>query len=192
MRNEEILLSNYDLIHKLLNAGFDIKEIVGEVNKYLQLKITYWQLVYFIRRVKANTIHKEYNHIVAIDNLRDALDKKLSEYCVDFKGLLITYKSNAHLTNPGFIITPKNITTVYSQNSLLYAKRILKLYHISDVELLQQHKTIYPKQPDIDLKKATYKINADFNNEFATMLIELRGKYMHFITNNIIRSNSHE
>lgn len=192
MRNEELLLSNYDCIHKLLNAGFEIKDIVGEVNKTLQLKISYWQLVYFIRRVKAKTIHKEYDQLVAIDNLRDASDKNLTNYCVDFKGLLITFKDAAHLTRPEYIITPKNITTIYSKNSLLYAKRLLKLYHISDKELLQQHRVIYPNQPEIDIKKATDKINVDFNNDFATMLIELRNKYLHFVTNNIIRSTTHE
>lgn len=191
MQNEELLLSNYDFIHKLLNAGFEIKDMVGEVNQHLQLKITYWQLVYFIRRVKAKTIHKEYDQLVAIDNLRDASDRNLNKYCVDFKGLLITYKSNTYLTNSEYIITSKNITTIYSQNSLLYAKRLLKLYHVPDVELLQQHRAIYPNQLEIDVKKATDKINIDFNCEFATMLIELRKKYLHFITHNI-RSNNHE
>lgn len=185
MQNEEVLLSNYHFIYKLLNAGFEIKEIVEEIKQNLQLNVTYGQLVYLIKRVRAKTIHKEYDRIVIIEGLKDAIDTKLSEYCIDFKGLLITYKSTAHLTNADYIITSKNITKIYSKNSLLYAKRILKLYHIADADLLQQHKVIYPNQPDIDLKKAVQKINLDFNNEFATMLLELRKKYINFISKNI-------
>lgn len=191
MQYDEILLSNYYLIHDLSNAGYSIKEIVKEINAYLQLNVTYGQLLYLIKRVKANTIHKEYDRIVAIDNLKDAWDKKLSQYCVDFQGLLITHKSAVHLTNPEYILTPKNITTVFSKNSLLYAKRILKLYHISDAELLQQHKAIHPEQQDIDLKKVTDKIHVNFNNEFATMLTDLRSKYIQFITSGIKRSHNH-
>jgi len=192
MKNYEKLLSNYEFIQRLITAGFDIKEIVSEVNKHLQLTITYDQLLYLIKKVKTNTIHKEYDSIIAVDNLKDAWDTKLSEYCVDFKGLLITYKAAAYLTNPEYIITPQNITTIHSQTSLLYAKRLLKLYHIPDRELLRQHKILFPNQPDIDLEKATVKIHVDFNNEFATMLSELRDKYIQFIKNDIKRSISNE
>lgn len=46
---------------------------------------------------------------------KDARDRSLGKYCVDFHGLLITYKSAVHLTNPEYIITPNNLMTVYSK-----------------------------------------------------------------------------
>lgn len=185
MKNEELLLSNYSFILKLRDAGLTIKETTKEVNQYLGTKINYLELTYLIRRVRNNKIHKEYNNIVLIDSMMDAWDTKLGEYCVDFHGLLITYKAAAHLTNPEYIITPENLNSITGKESILYAKRILKLYHIADVYLLEQHKIIHPKQHDIDLTDLTYKIHVGFNNEFATMLIELRNRYVDFLTNNI-------
>jgi hypothetical protein len=186
MRNEEELLSIYPAIFALMNAGFTIKQITEDVNQQLSIKITYRQLLYLIQRVTNKIIHKEYDNIVVIDNLKDASDKKLSDYCVDFKGLLVTYKSAAHLTNPEYIITPKNITTIYSETSVIYAKRIIKLYHISDAELLQQHKIIYPKTYEVNLSDTVNYLNNNFNNEFAAILIQLRDKYINFLAKNII------
>ena len=187
MRNEEELLSIYPAIFALMNAGFTIKQITEDVNQHLNIKITYRQLLYLIERVTNKTIHKEYDNIVVIDNLKDASDKKLSDYCVDFKGLLVTYKSAAHLTNPEYIITPKNITTIYSETSVIYAKRIIKLYHISDAELLQQHKIIYPKTYEVNLSDTVNYLNNNFNNEFAAILIQLRDKYINFLAKNIMQ-----
>ncbi len=189
MRNEEELLSIYPAIFALMNADFTIKQITEDVNQHLNIKITYRQLLYLVQRVTNKTIHREYDNIVVIDNLKDTSDKKLSDYCVDFKGLLVTYKSAAHLTNPEYIITPKNITTIYSETSVIYAKRIIKLYHISDAELLQQHKIIYPKTHEINLAEKVYHINKNFNNEFAVMLIELRNKYINFLAKNIMQQS---
>lgn len=192
MKHEELLLSNYSWISGLLNSGVNVQQITQDLNQHLGIQITTRQLRYLIDRVNNKTIHKEYDNVVVIDGLMDAWDKKLGQYCVDFQGLLITYKSLAYLTKPEYIITGQNITTILGKDSLLYAKRILKLYHIPDMELLQQHKLVHPKQADIDLEKLTVKIHVDFNNEFATMLVELRNKYIQFMTNNIKRSISNE
>ena len=164
MKNEELLLSNYDLIFNLLNAGIELKQIVADVNNYLGTEITYRQLRYLIYRVRTNNIHKEYDNIIMIDHLKDAWDTNLSKYCVDFHGLLITYKSAVHLTNQEYIITPDNLTSISGKESVLYAKRILKLYHISDADILEQHKIKYPQYPEIDLFNLTAKIHVGFNN----------------------------
>lgn len=187
MRNEEELLSNYPLIFALMIAGITIKEITKDVNQHLNIKITYRQLLYLIERITNKTIHKEYNNIVVIDNMKDAIDRKLGDYCVDFKGLLITYKSAARLTKAEYIITPKNITTIYSETSVIYAKRFIKLYHISDTALLRQHKIIYPKTHEINLYEEVDYLNKNFNDEFAAILIELRSKYIKFLTKKIIQ-----
>lgn len=185
MKNEELLLSNYDLIFNLLSAGVGLQQITNDVNKYIGTQITYRQLRYLIYRVRNNSIHKEYDNIIMIDNLKDAWDTNLGKYCVDFHGLLITYKSAAYLTKSEYIITPNNLATISGKESIIYAKRILKLYHISDAHLLQQHKVIYPKQPDINLTDLVYKINVGFNDDFARMLSDLHDRYINFLTNNI-------
>lgn len=185
MKNFEQLLSNYDFILNLLHAGLTVKQIAQEINSQLNISVTYTELLYLIKRVKANTIHREYDSIVMVDILKDASDKNLSNYCVEFHGLWITYKSAAYLTNPEYIITPGNILTLYDKEALLYAKRILKLYHIPDIVLLEQHRQNYPTRPDINLDDFTVKIRVDFNDEFNTMLSNLRKKYVYFLTNNI-------
>lgn len=185
MKHKELLLSNYSFILELIKAGFQIRQITQDVNRKLDIQITQRQLQYLIDRVNNNTIHKEYDNIVLIDHTRDAWDTRLGEYCVEFHGLLITYKSAAYLTNPKYIITPDNLITVTSQESVIYAKRLLKLYHIPDADLLKQHKIIHPKQQDIDLANLTYKIRLEFNNEFARMLVDLRNRYVDFLSNNI-------
>jgi len=185
MNDYEQLLSHYDFIVTLLDAGYSIKEIVAEVNSRLDTSVSYRQLQYLIHIVKSNTIHREYDTLVVIDGLRDAWDKNLRMYCVEFKGLLLTYKSAAYLTNPEYIVTPTNLLTVYGNESLLYAKRILKQYHIPDDVLLEKHKQAYPDQPNINLKNLTYKIRVDFNDEFNTMLSNLRKKYLDFVQNHL-------
>ena len=186
MRNEEELLSIYPAIFALMNAGITIKQITEDVNQCFNINVNYRQLLYLVERIKNNTIHKEYDNIVVIDNLKDAEDKKLNDYCIYFKGLLVTYKFAANLTNPNYIITHKNIATISWKESLLYAKRILKLYHISDAELLKQHQILYPNSYKIDLTYEVDCINKNFNNEFAAMLIELRSKYLNFLAKKII------
>jgi hypothetical protein len=157
MKNEELFLSNYDVISNLLNAGINLKQ------------------------------HKEYNNLALIDSMKDAMDTNLGKYCVDFHGLLITYKSAAHLIKPEYIITKDNLTTITWAEPMLYAKRILKLYHISDAKLLEEHKLVYPKQPDINLAEMVDKINASFNDEVELMLDGLRTRYVQFLAKNIIR-----
>lgn len=185
MQNQEILLTNYSLIHEMLNARFSLRQILEELNTSLEAQITYRQLRYIIDRVRKGTIHSEYDNIIMIDILRDFKHKNLSNYCIEFHGLWITYKSAAHLTSPEYIITPDNILTIYNKEALLYAKRILKLYHIPDIVLLEQHQQNYPTRPDIDLDDFTYKIRVEFDKEFNTMLSNLRKKYVYFLTNNL-------
>lgn len=185
MQDYEQLLSHYDFILTWIDVGYSIKELVPEINNRLNTSVTYRQLQYLIHRVKSNTIHSEYDNIAVIDGLRDAWDKNLFKYCVEFKGLLLTYKSTVHLTNPEYIITPNNLLTIYDKEALLYAKRILKLYQIPDDILLEQHRQAYPDRPDICLKDFTYKIRVDFNDEFNTMLLNLRKKYLDFVQNHL-------
>ena len=185
MQNKEHVLSNYHLIYEMLNVGLSVKQITLEINKILNIQITYRQLRYLINRVQNRTIHREYDNIIMINSLNDGRSIELSKYCINFKGLLITYKAVAHLSNPAYTITPDNFLTSLSKESLLYAKRILKLYHVPDTVLLHRHKLIYPQQPDIDLKALTDKIYVSFNDEFNTMLLDLRKKYVHFIINNL-------
>ena len=185
MQNQEILLTNYPLIHEMLNARFSLRQILEEVNTSLDAQITYRQLRYLIDRVRKGTIHSEYDNIIMIDILKDAGEKSLSRYCVEFHGLLVTYKSAAHLINTEYIITPDKLLTIYDKETLLYAKRILKLYHIPDVVLVEQHQQQYPTRANINLNDFTGKIRVGFNNEFNTMLSELRKKYAYFLTNNL-------
>ncbi len=180
MKNYERVLSNYDFILALLDAGFTIKELVNEINNKLHESFTYRELLYFIQKVRAKTIHKEYDNIILIDSMTGVMDANLSKYCVDFYGLLVTYKSASHLTNQQYIITPDNLLTIYNKESLLYAKRILKLYHISDSVLLEQHKLNYPHQAEISLDNFMNKIYSDFNAEFNAMLANLRTRYVDF------------
>ncbi len=185
MKDFEQLLSHYDYILTWLEAGYSIKELVAEVNSRLHTSVTYRQLQYLIQMVKSNTIHKEYDNIAVIDGLKDSWDNNLEKYCIEFKGLLLTYKSATYLTNPEYIITPDNLLTIYDREAVLYAKRILKLYHISDSILLSKHMHNYPGGPNINLKDFTDKIYADFNDEFNTMLLQLRTKYLDFVENHL-------
>lgn len=185
MQDYEQLLSYYDFILTWIDAGYSIKELVPEINNRLNTSVTYRQLQYLIHMVKSNTVHSEYDNISVIDGFRDAWDKNLIKYCVEFKGLLLTYKSAIHLTNLEYIITPNNLLTIYDKEALLYAKRILKLYHIPDDILLEQHRQAYPDRPDINLKDFTYKIRVDFNDEFNIMLSNLRKRYLDFVQNHL-------
>lgn len=91
MRNEEQLLSHYDVVLGLINAGFGVKQIAQDLHEHLDIQITQRQLRYLIDRVRNNKIHKEYNRIAVIND--DAFNVQLYEYCVYFKNLLITFKS---------------------------------------------------------------------------------------------------
>ncbi len=77
--------------------------------------------------------------------------------------------------------------TVYSKESILYVKRMLKLYHIPDMQLLTLHKLVYPKRSDIDLEEIVDKINASFNDEVELMLQEPCTRYIKFLAKNTYR-----
>lgn len=180
MKNYEHFLSNYDFIITLFDIGYSIKEMVDEVNDKLNANFTYRELLYLIKLIKTKAIHKEYNDIIIIDSITAKMDANLEKYCVDFHGLLLTFKSATQFTNQEYIITPDNILTIYAKESLLYAKRILKLYHTSDTILLRQHKLNYPHLPEINLDELVHKINSTLEDDFSSMLASLRKKYIAF------------
>lgn len=184
MQNVERLLTNFNLIIDLKNTGFSNVQIARDLSSKFACEMTPRQLRYFIDKVTAKRIHPEYNDIIMLDTTRDAWDKNLSKYCVDFHGLLITYKSLANLTDSNYIITPANLVKLIShQEPILYAKRILKLYDIPDRILLEEHKLLWAKVTEIDLPKHLNKIHQDFNTEFNNILIQLRELYIDFLTN---------
>lgn len=185
MHNQEYILSNYPLIYEMLNVGFSIKEITGELNRVLDTKISYREMVYLIRKVQKKSLHREYDRVVMVDSINDTTDNGFNRFCIDFNGLLITYKSASHLISSKLIITPDSLATISNQESLLYAKRILKLYHVSDVSLVEKQRKIYPNQQNIDLEVCLDNIHRNFNNQFNALLTDLRKKYVHFITTNL-------
>lgn len=185
MQNQEYILSNYPLIYEMLNVGFAIKEVTSELNRVLGTKVSYREMLYLIKRVQKRSIHREYDKVVMVDGINDTADNGFNKFCINFRGLLITYKSASNLFNPKLVITSDSLETLSSQESLLYAKRILKLYYIPDVNLLEKQRKIYPNKPNIDLNACMDIIHINFNDEFNTMLSDLRKKYVHFITNNL-------
>src|SRR3990167_5993734 len=99
MHNEEQLLTNFSFITGLKDAKFTLSTIAQHLNQQFKYTITPRQLRYFMDKVTRKAIHPEYNNIIMLDTSRDAWDKNLNRYCVDFHGLLITYKSLANLTD---------------------------------------------------------------------------------------------
>jgi hypothetical protein len=169
----------------MLNVGFTIKQITGEINRVLDTNIIYRELLYLIKKVQSKTIHREYDRIIMMDSVNDTANTGFSRFCVNFKGLFITYKSVSNLIGTKHIIAPDNLATISGKESLLYAKRILKLYHVPDADLLKKHKQNHPNQPDIDLTALMENIHISFTDEFNAMLSDLCKKYVHFITNNL-------
>lgn len=185
MHNQEQLLTHFNFISGLKNAGFSMRQITEDVNQKFKCKIEPRRLRHFIDKVNNKTIHSEYNNIIMFDITRDVWDKNLSKFCFGLHGLLITYKNLANLTDNEYIITPDNlINLVSNKESLLYAKRILKLYHINDEILIDQHRKCWPKQPEINLVEALERIHLSFNDEFNEMLIRLHNLYLNFLLTN--------
>lgn len=185
MHNEEQLLTHFNFILGLKNAGFSMRQIAEDVNYKFNCKIEPRQLRYFIYKVKNKTIHSEYNNIIMFDTTRNAWDKNLNKFCVDFHGLLLTYKYLANLTDSEYIITPNNlINLVSNKEAIVYAKRILKLYQTNDEILIEQHGKCWPKQPEISITELLEKIHLSFNTEFNKMLIELHDLYINFLSTN--------
>lgn len=121
MQNVEQLLTNFNFIISLKNAGFTSTKIAQDVNSKLACNISPRQLRDLINKVNNKTIHIEYNNIIMFNHLHDAWDANLNNYCVNFHGLLITYKSSANLTDSAYIITPDNLIKLVShKESLLY------------------------------------------------------------------------
>ena len=67
MKNDEVLLTNYPYILKLINIGVSIKKIVYQLEKFFDIKVTYRELLYLIERVRTGKIHPEYNNIIVIN-----------------------------------------------------------------------------------------------------------------------------
>lgn len=183
MYNEEQLLTHFNFILGLKNAGFSVRQITDDVNYKFNCHIEPRKLRYFIDKVNNKTIHSEYNNIIMFDTTRDAWDKNLNKFCVNFHGLLITYKHLSNLTDNEYIITPDNlINLVSNKEAILYAKRILKLYQINDEVLIDQHSKCWPKKPEINVAELLEKIYISFNDEFNQMLTQLHNLYLNFLS----------
>jgi hypothetical protein len=176
------LLTNIPLILELKKNGNSYQEIAQQLEDKLNIKtkaVIIKQTIYSIRK---DTINKRYNDFVVIDGVKSSIDKTLDEYAVDFHGLLVTNKTAIrHMEHPEFIIDRKNIASIWDKESILYAKRLLKLYQIPDSELLNQHDLYHQKALPIDYSAVINQLHTEFDTEVNRLIADIKIKHSNYL-----------
>lgn len=175
MKNKELLLTNIPKIMEYKLAGFTHSEIAEELNQSLGLDIDESLIANLIYYIKNNQINKKYNTFALIDlnvNVGELID-----YCLVTHSLIITTPAIVNyfqLTHHQ--LTPDNFKKkVNSEEAMLYAKRLLKQYWISDKELVQYMRTMNPSAEKIhDYEQFINKLHNTINDEVNDWILELK------------------
>lgn len=174
MKNKEVLLTNIPKIMEYKFAGFKHAEIAQEINQSLGLDINEITIRNVLSYLKNNKINKKYNTFALI-NLN-----------VDVGGL-IDFSIVAHdliITTPAIVsyfelnhhqLTPNNFKKkVSTEKGMLYAKRLLKQYWVSDKELIEYLRLCNPSTEKINYDAFINELHSSINDQVNSWILELK------------------
>lgn len=174
MKNKEILLTNIPKIVELKLAGFTYSEIAEEINQASNLNIKERTIRNVFYYIKNNTLNKKYNTFALFDLSTDV--GILIEYSIIAHGLIITTPaianyfelSHQQLNKDNF---KKKTTT---EEGILYAKRLLRQYWVSDKDIIDHLRKTNPPQQKIDYPSFINKLHTIINEEVNNWIFELK------------------
>lgn len=180
MKNTEILLTEIPKIFEMMQAGLNCKEIAININNIHDLSITAKTIYNHIDYIKNNRLNKKYNNFTLISVMADI--KRIVPYSIIEHDLVITTHAVARyfeLTHE--VLTPDNFKSkLITEESLLYAKRLLRQYWIDDKELVEYSRNKNIDQLKVDYPKFINELHNNIDNEVSMWVTELKTKTLDF------------
>lgn len=178
----------YQVIHKLITGGNTYKEICEIIKSKFNIKLSANQISFLVYNINHNLFHKPLDKIIILDNIRIT---ELFNYCVEYKGVYITFRElinyfpDINITK--FEVNKINFHELPSQESLLYTKYLLKLYHLNDNDLLNKQLEYYKSLPEFDYQKTIDSISNNFDSDMKKLISDIKMKYNDFLINTQFR-----
>lgn len=180
MKKTEIILTNIPRIIEMRSIGGTTKEIAEKINSEYNANFTARDIYNYMYYVRNQMLNKKYNNFVLLDVTEDT-SIEFMKTSIIVHGLQITilpimkYFDYSHM-----ILTPKNFKQkVTTAEGLLYAKRLLKQYWISDKELIDNIKKNNPNEK-IDYPSVLENIHNTLSNEVAEWIESIKSKAIEF------------
>ncbi|MBP9769102.1 MAG: hypothetical protein KBD32_05980 [Burkholderiales bacterium] len=145
------------------------------------IKLTVQEVMNFINRV--NSKHSEFNNLILIRHVNGS--DELKNTAVEFHNLFVIHKSIKNrlpqIDFENIMITSENITELVEPEAMIYSKRLLRLYDISDDVLIQQRQSTFGHE-DIDLIQIQNNIHNNFHTEAKQLMKDVIQNYVTFLT----------
>lgn len=184
MSKFECLFTQYSRILKLKEIGYSHNEIALLLSKELNIEINEQTIKDLFRFIKNNTLNKKYDSVILFDvSLASKSNIDINITCVYMNELLISnpiilkYFDLNH-----YVLTAKNFTNlITTAEGLLYAKRLLKQYHLADEDLLNDFYLKNPLSKKVNYDEIISNIHNNLANDVAENLKELKTVLTYFI-----------
>ena len=178
MSKTEIILTNIPLIIDLTKAKFSLSEICNILKTRNNIDINYDTLRSLLSLIRTNKIHPEYDKLVLIQTEYHNV-QIFEPYSIKFHNFWICF--NTSNFKDEWKITEKSLTNIPNPIGLLYAKRLLKLYHISDKYLLDNYLKTFGIKITPDEQAIINNISANIKPEYDKIISELKRKNLEYI-----------
>lgn len=186
MSKFECLFTQYPRILKLKEIGYSHNEIALLLSKELNMTINEQNIKNLFRFIKNNTLNKKYDSIIIFDaSLVSKSDINFNIMCVYMNELLISNPIILkYIDINHYVLTAKNFKNlITTAKGLLYAKRLLKQYHLADEDLLNDFYLKNPLSNKINYDEIVSNIHNNLANDVAENLKELKTVLTYFIGN---------
>ena len=174
----EEILNNYPKIIELLNSNFTLVEICKIFKDRNILNIKYNTLTSIISNIKNKKIHPEYNIITPLFTDFDNVPT-FEPYSIKFNNVWVCFNKSSYKKE--WILTEKTLKLVPDPIAILYMKRFLKLYHISDNYLLNCYLKTYGKAVTTKEYEQINNISCDIKSAYVKIITELKRKNLEYI-----------
>ena len=174
MNKIEKILTLYPQILELRKAQFSLVEICEIFDKQKIININYKTLSSIISKVKNKTIHPEYSKIVPILDDYQYRDTLEAGNFIKFHNTWFCFSNYTY--DQKWKVTEDNIYTMPNPADIVYVKRFLKLYHISDEILLKKYFDIFTIEATPKEQIRISSVEDNIKEEFNTIIYELKQK----------------
>ena len=174
----EEILTHYPKIIEFQNSNFTLMEICKIFKNKNILDVKYNTLTPIVSRIKSKKIHHEYDLITPL--FTDFNNVTIFEpYSIKFNNVWICFSKASYKKE--WILTEKTLELVPDPVAILYIKRFLKLYHISDSYLLNCYSKTYNKEITAKEYEKINNISSDIKSVYGKIVAELKHKNLEYI-----------
>jgi hypothetical protein len=178
MSKIETILTNYPLILSLHKSKLTLVEICKVLEEKRNIRVNRNTLYPVISALRNNKMHPEYADIAPLLITGEDV-KNIEPYSIKFNSIWICFSNS----NPKkeWKLTEKTLAHVPDPVGILYMKRFLRQYQLTDEFLLQCYEKKYGmKAMPHELEKIK-NIDTDIRLEYENIIIKLKQKNLDYI-----------